>query len=124
MVWSIVSSKRRRDLARDASLSRADATNLLVAAIAVAVYNVVGVADIVSTAIGVGSGAAEEANPIIRAAMTHFGPGWIAAKLLLQGVISGMVFWFPHRIVLAIFIVAIGFNAAIVVNNFRIVFGA
>lgn len=123
MVWSIVSAKRRRALAREASESRRDRTNLVVALIAIAVYNVVGVADIISTAAGVAGGTAEEANPVIRAAMDHFGPGWIAAKLLLQGLISAMVLWFPHRIVLAIFIVAIGVNAAIVLNNFRIVYG-
>lgn len=122
MVWSILSPKRRRDLSRDARLSRSDESNLVVAWCAVIVYNLVGVSDIVSTVLGLARGA-EEINPLLRLAMDNLGPGWIAAKLLLQGVISFMVLWFPHRIVLGIFIAAIAFNAWVVYGNFSIVYG-
>ena len=55
-----------------------------------------------------------------RAAMDNFGHGWIGAKLFLQAVITVMVLWFPHRVVLAIFTAAILFNAGIVYRNFQI----
>lgn len=123
MVWSIISPKRRRALSSDALESRSDEGNQLVAWLAVIVYAFVGAADIYSTLLGVHSGVAEEINPVLRAAMDHIGLGWVAAKLLLQGVISFMVLWFPHRIVLGIFIVAIAFNIGVVVNNLHIVHG-
>jgi hypothetical protein len=59
----------------------------------------------------------------MRAVMDAHGPGWIGAKLFLQLVISGMVIWFPHRIVLAVFALAITLNGLIVMNNFWIAFG-
>ncbi|MGE0407813.1 MAG: DUF5658 family protein [Amphiplicatus sp.] len=120
MVWSIVSAKRRRRLVDDASRSREDARGLAAAIIAIALYNIVGLLDIYSTSIGVGAGLAEEVNPLMRAAMENFGAGWIAGKLVLQAMISAMVLWFPHRIVLAIFIVAVMFNAGVVYGNLRV----
>ena len=121
MVWSIISAKRRRRLIDEASRSRRNKIAGLVAIAAVVVYNFVGLADIVSTILGVHSGAGEEVNPVLRAAMANMGPGWVAAKLALQGVISFMVLWFPHRVVLAIFVVAIMVNAWVVYNNFVVV---
>ncbi|MEQ8178445.1 MAG: DUF5658 family protein [Amphiplicatus sp.] len=123
MVWSIISSKRRKTLSKDASESRLNEVNLLVAWTLVVFYNFVGIADIYSTLLGVHSGVAEEVNPVLRAAMDNIGHGWVAAKLLLQGVISFMVLWFPHRVVLGIFIAAIIFNVGIVINNLQIVYG-
>ncbi|MBI1366173.1 MAG: hypothetical protein GC153_09500 [Alphaproteobacteria bacterium] len=120
MVWSIISAKRRRRLIDEAHHSRKNRLAGLIAAIAVVIYNIVGVADIVSTILSVHSGAGEEVNPVLRAAMANLGLGWIIAKLALQGVISFMVLWFPHRIVLAIFIAAIAVNAWVVYNNFLI----
>lgn len=120
MVWSLVSRKRRRRLIADASRSRRSAAQRAAAIGAVAAYNLVGIMDIVSTMIGLGGGGAEEANPILRIAMASFGPGWIGAKLFLQAVITVMVLWFPHRIVLAIFIVAVLCNAGVVYNNLHI----
>ncbi|MEL7240651.1 MAG: DUF5658 family protein, partial [Planctomycetota bacterium] len=79
--------------------------------------------DIASTQANLIAGSGEEANPVMRAAMAHLGPGWVGAKLFLQLVITGMVLWFPHRIVLTIFLVAVTSNAAIVVNNFLIYAG-
>lgn len=120
MVWSIVSTKRRKKLSDDASRSRADRAAVTIAWIATIIYNSIGLLDIASTTIAVTSGAGEEANPFMRAAMASLGPGWIAAKLALQGLISFMVLWFPHRIVLAIFIAAVAINAWIVHRNFEI----
>ncbi len=117
MVWSIVSAKRRRKLIAEASRSRAEPHAVKIGWIAVILYNCIGLIDIYSTSLGVASGAGEEINPLIRAAMDALGFGWIAAKLALQAVISFMVLWFPHRIVLGIFIAAISFNAGIVYQN-------
>ncbi len=86
----------------------------------VIVYNVVGVLDIYSTIAAIDGGAGFEANPLMRSAMVHAGDGWIAAKLALQGLISVMVLWFPHWIVLSFFTAAAAGNAWIVYNNFLI----
>lgn len=115
--------RRRETLTTQAARSRGLALNRIVAVILVVVYNTVGAVDIVSTHQGVTSGVAEEVNPLMRVGMEHLGLGWIAAKLFLQGVITGMVLWFPHRIVLSIFAFAILFNAVVVLNNIKIVFG-
>ncbi len=119
VVWSIVSRKRRR-LVDDASRARENVTSLAAAWIAVVAYNIVGFLDVYSTWVGVNSGLAEEVNPLMLLAMEHMGPFWIAAKLFLQLVISAMVFWFPHRIVLTIFIIAVAFNAGVVYGNLRV----
>jgi len=123
LVWSLVTHKRRQKLIADADDARSDQSRIYVAIAAVAIYNVIGILDIFSTASAIGSGVGEEANPVLRAAMANLGPGWIAAKLFLQGVISAMVIWFPHRLVIGMFAAAVTFNMIIVVNNFRIVGG-
>ena len=120
MVWSLGSHTRRRRLGDDAARSRASRWRRRTALIIVVVYNLVGIADIVSTTLAIESGAGEEANPILRLTMEHAGDGWIAAKLALQGVISFMVLWFPHWIVLGFFTLATAGNAWIVYNNFTI----
>lgn len=120
MVWSIVSRKRRRKLVDEATRSRENPIAASVAIIAVIAYNAVGLLDIHSTSVGLSLSGVEEANPIMRAAMDNFGHGWIGAKLFLQVVISAMVLWFPHRIVLAIFVTAVTFNAGVVWSNLKI----
>lgn len=117
---SMLTRRRRRRLADQASESRESTAARRAAWGAVIVYNLVGLVDIWSTSLAIGLGVAEEANPVMRAAMDHFGPGWIAAKLFLQAVISVMVLWFPHRIVLTMFMLAVAFNAGIVWSNLRI----
>lgn len=119
-MWTLRFSKRRASIVEEASKSRADAAGSGAALMAVVVYNLIGLLDIYSTSLGLAAGLGEEANPVIRAAMDHFGPGWIAAKLVLQALISAMVLWFPHRIVVGIFAVAVAFNAGIVWSNLRI----
>lgn len=52
--------------------------------------------------------------------MEHAGSGWMLAKLALQGVISFMVLWFPHWIVIGFFTIATLGNAMVVYNNFLI----
>jgi len=117
LVWSLGSAKRRRKLVQEAAKSRASALSWQAAWVTVIVYNIVGAIDIYSTIVAIGSGAGFEANPIVRAAMVHTGDGWIAAKLALQGLISVMVLWFPHWIVISFFTVATVGNAWIVYNN-------
>ncbi len=120
MVLSLVSSKRRQKLGQDARRSRASIWARRSAWALIVVYNVVGLADIASTVIAIDRGAGTEANPFINILMTHAGEGWIFAKLALQGLISFMVLWFPHWIVLGFFAVATAGNAWIVANNFAI----
>lgn len=120
MVLSLASSRRRRQLGEDARQSRASALARAAAWALVVVYNMVGAADIASTVIALDAGAGVEANPFLNALMTHIGEGWIFAKLALQGLISFMVLWFPHWIVLGFFAAATAGNALIVYNNFSI----
>ena len=105
------------------SAARRRRGNIAFAITAVVFYNFVGLFDIVSTIAAIESGVAEEANPIMRAIMDNYGSTWIVAKLALQFLISGMVLWFPHRIVLVMFLAAASLNAAIVLNNIRIALG-
>ena len=123
LVWSIVSARGRSRLSTDAARSRADFDNFRTAVTLVIAYNAIGSLDIISTYLNLVSGSGEEANPVMRAAMDHLGNGWIGAKLFLQLVITAMVLWFPHRIVLIIFLLAVTSNAAIVANNFLIYAG-
>ncbi len=120
MVLTLTSSKRRQQLGEDARRSRASLWRTGFAWALVTIYNLVGVADIISTVIALESGAGVEANPLLNALMTHAGEGWILAKLGLQGLISFMVLWFPHWIVLFFFAVATAGNILIVANNFSI----
>ena len=66
------------------------------------------------------SGAGTEANPFLRMLMENIGDGWVIAKLLLQGVISWMVLWFPHWIVLTMFSLATFGNGLVVYSNLQI----
>ncbi|MEO1252289.1 MAG: DUF5658 family protein [Pseudomonadota bacterium] len=114
---SLVSAEKRRRLASDAAHSRGFWLRRAAAALAVIIYNVVGVSDIYSTIIAIETGAGMEANPFLRAMMEHAGDGWMIGKLMLQALISVMVLWFPHWIVIGFFSVAIGGNAWVVYNN-------
>ncbi len=120
MVFTLTSSKRRQQLGEDARRSRASAWQTGIAWALIVTYNIVGVADIISTMIALDSGAGVEANPLLNTLMVHAGEGWIIAKLGLQGLISFMVLWFPHWIVLFFFTVATAGNVLIVANNFSI----
>ena len=117
MVWSLATTTRRRRLAEDAASSRASWARRLAAAVAVIAYNVVGAGDIYSTIYAIEVGAGMEANPFIRAMMEHAGDGWVLGKLALQAVITFMVLWFPHWIVLGFFSLATIGNAFVVYNN-------
>ena len=123
MATFFLSQSRRAALTEDAAIARANRTNALIAFAAVIIYNFVGLFDIISTIAAIELGVAEEANPLMRAVMDNYGIAWIAAKLFLQIVISAMVLWFPHRIVLFIFVFAVWTNGLIVLNNFRIALG-
>ncbi|WP_411818839.1 DUF5658 family protein [Hyphococcus sp. DH-69] len=119
-MFVLASSKRRQQMTEEAKQSRASALHWNLAWLFVVIYNLVGIADIFSTELALQMGAGEEANPIVRGMMEQVGDGWIVAKLLLQAVISFMVLWFPHWIVLSFFAVATFGNAIIVANNFAI----
>ncbi|MEM9707098.1 MAG: DUF5658 family protein [Pseudomonadota bacterium] len=123
MVWSLFSETRRQKLSQDALRSREEPTAFYFALGLIVFYNLVGLTDIASTVTAIKTGVGEEANPVMRAAMAAFGPGWIGAKLMLQTLVSVMVLWFPHRMVLGIFLVAASWNAAVVANNIRILLG-
>ena len=120
MVWSLATGTRRRRLARDAAHSRASWARRWVAAIVVIIYNFVGAADIYSTVYAIDIGAGTEANPVVRAMMEHAGDGWVLGKLALQAIISFMVLWFPHWIVIGFFSLAIIGNAFVVHSNLTI----
>jgi len=117
------SKARRALLSEDAASARAGRWNMAIAFTVIAAYNLIGILDIISTVAAIELGVAEEANPFLRAVMEHYGLAWVAAKLFLQIVISGMVLWFPHRVVLMIFTLAVWTNGFIVLNNFRIALG-
>ncbi|NOX81925.1 MAG: hypothetical protein GXP06_02830 [Alphaproteobacteria bacterium] len=117
LVFFFGTAKRRGRLVQDAAKSRASALGRAAAWAVVIAYNIVGIIDIYSTIAALESGAGMEANPLVRTVMFHAGDGWIAAKLALQGVISFMVLWFPHWIVISFFAVASAINAGIVYNN-------
>ncbi|MEM9170621.1 MAG: DUF5658 family protein [Pseudomonadota bacterium] len=119
-LFTLISPGGLGRLKRDAASARRRGAALQIAWILVAAYNVVGVLDIVSTNLALSTGQTEEANPVMRAAMTQLGEGWIVAKLALQGLISAMVVWFPHPFVTGVFLLAVTTNALIVVNNLLI----
>lgn len=123
MVSAVTPKAQKRTLVEQAAEARAGFRNGAIALVAVFLYNIVGVLDIVSTIAAIELGRAQEANPLMRAIMDNHGAGWIGAKLFLQLMISGMVLWFPHRIVIAVFTLAITVNGLIVANNFLIAFG-
>ena len=117
---SVAAGKRRKSLVSEAARSRASMLRWRVALYSVVIYNLVGLADVVSTTIALSSGAGYEANPFIRTLMEEIGNGWIAAKFALQLVITAMVLYFPHWIVLGFFITATVWNGIVVHNNFVI----
>ena len=120
MFWVLSSSKRRRKLNEDAESARAATANMVAAWILVAVYNLVGFLDVASTIIAIESGLGREANPLILAMMENIGGYWVLPKLALQAVVSAMVLWFPHWIVLGFFSLAMIGKSVVVYNNFAI----
>ena len=120
---SIIFSERRRKMVEEAGDARRSANRRIVALVAVISYNIVGILDIISTNGAIGAGLGEEANPFPAYLMTTLGSDWIWPKLALQAVITAMVLWFPHRLVLGMFISVVAANALIVANNFHIYLG-
>ncbi|MBI1391664.1 MAG: hypothetical protein GC152_02875 [Alphaproteobacteria bacterium] len=119
----LISRHRRRRLIDAAAAARDHRAGVGAAIALVVFYNFVGVTDVFSTWLALSRGLGEEANPILRAMMEAFGPGWIAGKFALQAIVSGMVLWFPHPIVCGLFGAAVAANAVIVANNFLIAYG-
>ena len=110
--WSRISH-----FAREA---RADRQLFLISAAVAILYNFLGAVDIVSTVAGLQAQLGEEANPVVRLMMENLNNGWILAKLSLQVLVTLMILWFPHRIVLAIFSVSMFITASAVINNLSI----
>lgn len=120
LVGILISKDRRRRLIDDAATARGLGRRRSVAIAAIIIYNLIGLADIFSTIAAIEGGVGVESNPIMRAAMESLGEGWVLVKLSLQAVISAMVLWFPHWVVIGFFSAAAAGNALIVYNNFVI----
>ncbi len=116
---SLLSTKRRRHLVGLAEQERTKSVHRLIAMILVFVYNMTGIADILSTQYAIYSGAAYEANPVMRAAMDSLSwhDAWIAIKLTLQFTVSAMVLWYPHKTVLSIFAFIVTLMLYVVTQN-------
>ena len=110
---------RERNVVKWARIARADKRMFRAALLLVLIYSLITLADISSTIIALNGGSAYEVNPLMRGLM-GYGSAWIAVKLLLQGFVSFMILWFPHRLVLTIFFPVMAFNGAIVLNNWGI----
>lgn len=121
-MFSILSAKRRRHLIKLAEIARQNGLNRILAVILVVFYNIVGFTDILSTEYAIKSGAAVEANPLMRSAMESFSwaEGWVLLKLALQFTVTAMVLWFPNRTVMGLFATVATLNALIVINNLSI----
>ena len=100
--------------------ARAVPANRIIALVIVLLYNAAGFADIYSTVEALGLGASE-ANPVVRTAMDALARYWVAPKLATQALVTAMVLWFPHRLVMAVFSVAVAATMVVVLNNLRIV---
>ena len=103
-----------------AKQARAKRGLFLVSAVFAVVYNILGALDIISTVAGLQAQLGVEANPFIRLLMDNFANGWIPLKLLLQLVVTAMILWFPHRLVLAIFSLSMLMTGWVVWNNLQI----
>ncbi len=103
-----------------AKAARADRQLFLASAVLAVVYNLVGALDIISTVAGLQAQLGEEANPFVRLLMDNLANGWILAKLGLQLLVTVMILWFPHRLVLMIFTVPVAVTAMVVWNNLQI----
>ncbi len=107
-------------IAEFAKVARSQRSLFIASAIIAVVYNVLGALDIVSTVAGLQAQMGAEANPFIRLLMENLTSGWIPAKLILQLLVTAMILWFPHRLVLAIFSVSMLMTALVVWNNLNI----
>ncbi len=124
----IVPSEKKRQgvrarwskIATHAKLARQKRELFWISAIMAVLYNVMGGLDIVSTVAGLQAQLGEEANPFIRLLMDNFSNGWIPAKLILQLLVTAMILWFPHRLVLAIFSMSMMMTGWVVWNNLQI----
>nr|GGH93325.1 hypothetical protein GCM10011355_04900 [Aquisalinus luteolus] len=93
----------------------------IASAIIAILYNVIGALDVMSTLAGLQMQAGTEANPFLRVLMESLDNGWVLAKLSLQLIASAMILWFPHRLVLGMFSVAVLLTAITVWNNFHVI---
>lgn len=113
--------QRWKRIAHHASAARNDRKLFIASAIIAILYNVIGALDVMSTLAGLQMQAGTEANPFLRVLMDSLNNGWVLAKLSLQLIASAMILWFPHRLVLGMFSVAVLLTAYTVWNNFHII---
>ena len=100
--------------------ARSVPANRLAAIVIVLLYNVAGACDVATTVHALGLGAAE-ANPLVRGFMDLLHAYWVVPKLGSQLLVSAMILFFPHRLVLAVFSVAVLATWAVVFNNYAII---
>lgn len=110
--WSRIGEAARR--------AREVPANRIAALVIAVVYNAAGFADVHSTIQGLSLGAVES-NPVVGSFMEAFATYWVAPKLASQLLVTAMILWFPHRLVLAIFSVAVAATSLVVVNNLRVI---
>lgn len=109
-----------RHILKWASKARAEPP-LMWSAIAISlVYLFVGLMDILSTGFALGLGAVE-VNPLMAWLQTFEGSAWIQARLFAQTLISAMILFYPHKIVLMIVGTMVAVNAFVVWNNWHVV---
>lgn len=112
--------QRWRRIAGEARKARAKRPLMIAAIVIAALYNIVGILDVISTLAGMRAAGAVEANPLIRMFMDTLDNGWVVAKLSLQLIVSAMIVWFPHRVVLGMFGAAVALTGWAVFNNLQI----
>lgn len=112
---------RWKKIAHYARAARADRRLFIASAIIAILYNVIGAMDVMTTLAGLQGGTATEANPFLRVLMDSLDNGWVTAKLTLQLGVSAMILWFPHRMVLGMFSVAMLLTAITVYNNLQVI---
>lgn len=113
--------QRWKRIAHHARDARNDRSLFIASAIIAILYNVIGALDVMSTLAGLQMQAGTEANPFLRVLMESLDNGWVMAKLALQLIASAMILWFPHRLVLGMFSVAVLLTAITVWNNFHVI---
>ena len=112
--------RRWADVGGAAARARRIPANRVTALLIVTFYNAAGFADVFTTIHALGLGASE-ANPVVRTFMDLLANYWVIPKLGTQALVSAMILWFPHRLVLAIFTVAVAATGAVVWNNLQVI---
>lgn len=108
-------------IAHSARKARAHRGLFIASAVIAILYNVIGAVDVMTTIAGIQGQVATESNPFLRLLMNTVNNGWVLTKLGLQLLVSAMILWFPHRMVLGMFTVAMILTGVTVWNNLQII---